>query len=1119
MADDVKAAKMSKITRIAAIIANAIEEGYRYMEKEHLQDVVASTSNNTDHNNEEHQSCTPTNNNSNSHPFSDSFMNSVIPGLADDATALSVLLSSTDIVNGNTLSPEAEIHLRQLMEAAANGGTLPQRRNSTGSETEGGHGSDSGNEELRRDTRVNVKSKGLDAAPSLLESMRDGPCIDISKIIDLSPQDLVLVVFVIKGLLSVEDMTNLISQFDDKPEEMSQRLLEMKKVADKRCTSLKTSSTKHGRNTQKMEARGQPASQRNHYTVSVSRVESYDNKGPIGDSSSEPASQGNFLPLHQTLEPVFFPPIKYMNISFSTIGNEGMELISEVLTANTKWLNVLDLSFCGIEERGLIALCRAMRKRKKKGMTCLKGLLLSGNTISYKVSKELGVALSDRRTSKLTHQHKSPTEGYSTDDEYGDQFHDDGDEDDFNLTSTGKNIPKKENKPTSSKQNGIQLLHLASTSLNSEALFQLMVGLGGTSSIQELNISSNNFGIVGITPFLEFLEGDSFVRKAGTIMSKLDRLDLSNVGLGNDGVAKLTRAISKRRKAKLIDLHLSFNMIGSGGTGTLMNKLLEQNLISLSLDNNVIGDAGCQLVAASLTSMHTLSRLNLSFNQIGSRGITSLMRALVGSESLTYLGLSGNVVKISAAIAMGFALAQHPRLAHIEVDNCCLSQVAQCHIVSGIISNRWVPIQFLSGFQVGPPMVEIGALEAAAQHLGNTECFTMRRNIQMKTILQWMETNRAARNAGTIDKHDPATSQNMNDFLSVDFVSNINGSNGAPSQSAYLRTLDWLSRIPFDEDELSNLRAYFYDADDGSPDGLRGSDGNINLKIRGDLLAALDSEVADEIRDTDPLLFSSGSPKVGMDIDGDIDPGADDIVDAWNAPKLLESNIPQTSQLTPSGKENEEKGMKIDSSSRKRALSSAEVDVTTRNFTKERSTSNPTNEPEQAESKAALKDRITMFPQFLAKLDLLKAQAQEMMDNENDVAQQDIIATQFAEASLTLLRQLRYHCMNSGLDGWRQGKIRRKVLIVDDSIVTRKIVGRAFEKANFIVDTAENGKEGVEMMKESIYDIAFMDIYMPVMVSIIFRYVYSIILGSHQLSFSMLRMDLMLLKPYANGKT
>ena len=125
--------------------------------------------------------------------------------------------------------------------------------------------------------------------------------------------------------------------------------------------------------------------------------------------------------------------------------------------------------------------------------------------------------------------------------------------------------------------------------------------------------------------------------------------------------------------------------------------------------------------------------------------------------------------------------------------------------------------------------------------------------------------------------------------------------------------------------------------------------------------------------------------------------------------------------------------------------------------------------------------RITMFPQFANKLENLKAVAQEMMDNEPDPVQQDVIAQQFAEASLTILRQLRYHCMENGLDGWRQGKLRRKVLIVDDSIVTRKLVARAFERVNFIVDTAENGVEGVNKMKESIYDIAFMDIDMPVM--------------------------------------
>lgn len=153
----------------------------------------------------------------------------------------------------------------------------------------------------------------------------------------------------------------------------------------------------------------------------------------------------------------------------------------------------------------------------------------------------------------------------------------------------------------------------------------------------------------------------------------------------------------------------------------------------------------------------------------------------------------------------------------------------------------------------------------------------------------------------------------------------------------------------------------------------------------------------------------------------------------------------------------------------------------TSNLSRTDSDKSSTSMQESKHSSGRAKPRIAMFPAFASKLETVRVQAQEYMDNEEDPAQQDIIAQLFAEASLTLLRQLKYHCMNSGLDGWRQGKIRRKILIIDDSNVTRKMVARAFEKANFIVDTAENGREGVAKLKQSVYDIAFMDIDMPVM--------------------------------------
>ena len=89
------------------------------------------------------------------------------------------------------------------------------------------------------------------------------------------------------------------------------------------------------------------------------------------------------------------------------------------------------------------------------------------------------------------------------------------------------------------------------------------------------------------------------------------------------------------------------------------------------------------------------------------------------------------------------------------------------------------------------------------KNLTNGECFSNRRNIQMKTILQWREMIRAAEKAGGGVKKAPPANDN---FLTVDFVSIHNDVNGTPSQNSYLRILDWLSSIPLDEDELSYLR-------------------------------------------------------------------------------------------------------------------------------------------------------------------------------------------------------------------------------------------------------------------------------------------------------------------------
>jgi Leucine-rich repeat (LRR) protein len=469
----------------------------------------------------------------------------------------------------------------------------------------------------------------------------------------------------------------------------------------------------------------------------------------VSKHHSSSSSSSQFYQLDQRLPKPLPPPISVVNLSYTYIGNTGVEILSEVLYCDGSVLKTLDISFCKIEEKGLIAVARALVKRKRKGIAPLQGIVLSGNYISGRAATELGVALSpaaDRersRNGRKRSRHPSVTRtGYDSD---KDSEEDEEDEDeDFGSAK------KKDRKPAKLQNEiGLQVLHVASCSMTAEATGRLLQALGALSAIRELNLSSNGFGAEGAGELVKFLEGGGRQRSRGPIaMPFLDRLDMSNNNLGDAGTTRLTRAISKRSQIHFVDLKLSSNNIGAGGVETIMNKLLQHNLVSLSLDKNAIGDQGCQLVAASLQTMKALSRLNLSFNQIGSRGINSLMRSLIACESITYLGLSGNILRISGAIALGFTLAQHPRLEELDLDNCCLGQAAQCHISAGIISNRWVPMKRLKGYAVGPPMVAIGALKPYAQNLSNEECFRIRKDEQMKTILQWMETNRIAKKMG-----------------------------------------------------------------------------------------------------------------------------------------------------------------------------------------------------------------------------------------------------------------------------------------------------------------------------------------------------------------------------------
>lgn len=60
-------------------------------------------------------------------------------------------------------------------------------------------------------------------------------------------------------------------------------------------------------------------------------------------------------------------------------------------------------------------------------------------------------------------------------------------------------------------------------------------------------------------------------------------------------------------------------------------------------------------------------------------------------------------------------------------------------------------------------------------------------------------------------------------------------------------------------------------------------------------------------------------------------------------------------------------------------------------------------------------------------------------------------------------------------------KINKKVLVVDDSLVNLKVICRTLEHYGIEVESVNNGQGAVDLCKEKLYDIIFMDQMMPVM--------------------------------------
>eukprot|EP00804_Cyclotella_cryptica_P000388 CCRYP_008701-RA/>CCRYP_008701-RA protein AED:0.27 eAED:0.28 QI:338/1/0.66/1/0.5/0.33/3/0/699 len=228
------------------------------------------------------------------------------------------------------------------------------------------------------------------------------------------------------------------------------------------------------------------------------------------------------------------PPLSVINLSYTDIGDYGMEVLSEFMFCDNAHLKTLDLSFCNISTHGLLSLCRGLSLRSTQGLPSLQALVLAGNTIRSDVASQLGAAIS---SGSARHEMKRDREGrrFSR-----------GSDDLARSDSLSSSFRSSISNP------GLKLLHLGSTSITPASLVELLRGLGPDCPLQELKIQSNRIGSRGASVIFNFLEGKS--TNGLPVLPRLNRLDISFNELEDSGITKLTRAISKRSKVNMTEI-------------------------------------------------------------------------------------------------------------------------------------------------------------------------------------------------------------------------------------------------------------------------------------------------------------------------------------------------------------------------------------------------------------------------------------------------------------------------------------------------------------------------------------------------------------------------------------
>ncbi|KAK1803294.1 hypothetical protein P4O66_004077 [Electrophorus voltai] len=177
-----------------------------------------------------------------------------------------------------------------------------------------------------------------------------------------------------------------------------------------------------------------------------------------------------------------------------------------------------------------------------------------------------------------------------------------------------------------------------------------------SSHLRELNLNLNKPGDSGVKQLSALLEDPH---------CKLEKLDLSNCSIPEEGCAALASALRSNPSSHLRELNLTYNKPGDSGVKQL-SALLEDphcKLKKLDLSNCSITDEGFAALASSLRSNPSshLRELNLNLNKPGDSGVKQLSALLEDPHcKLEKLQLYSCSITNEGCAALSSALRSNP---------------------------------------------------------------------------------------------------------------------------------------------------------------------------------------------------------------------------------------------------------------------------------------------------------------------------------------------------------------------------------------------------------------------------------------------------------------------------